>query len=161
MAAVLTPGLTPRQRERLSSALQRIGGAPVGVIASLFMDVDRAAVRALDPRGPIPGPSCTDVTSAIATAHRLPIEVIACCYGIAVGVRLGRTFIVPPSPRRKWISEEYARLTEHNRRDVQRYIRRLLKAQAPPTPRSSDPHAELSAARKWIRTAGALARAGR
>lgn len=157
MTAVLTPGLTYRQRERLASALTRIGAVPIGSAASLFVDVDRAAVRALNGH-----PTHVEMLMAdMADAHGLPLAVVATCYGIAAGVRLGRTFIVPPPHRKKWISEEYARLTEHNRRDVQRYIRKLLKAQTPPTPKPSDPRAELAAARKWCRTAGAIARARR
>ena len=156
MAAVLTPGLTYRQRERLASALTRIGAVPVGSAASLFVDVDRAAVRALNGH-----PVHVETFMAdVADAHGLPLAVVATCHGIAVGVRLGRTFVTPPPRRRKWISEEYARLTEHNRRDVQRYIRKLLKAQSPPMPKRSDPAVELAAARRWSREAGRLARRG-
>jgi hypothetical protein len=92
------------------------------------LDVDVAAARGLNPLTDNAA-SCSMLAASFAAEHKIPIDVAACAYGIAVGVRLGRTF-APPAPRRtKWISEEYKQLTESNRRDVQRYIRRMLKIQ--------------------------------
>jgi hypothetical protein len=126
--AVLTPGLTPFQKLRLSDALRRIAGLPLGSIAQVYLDVDVAAARGLNPLTDNAA-SCSVLAASFAAEHKIPLDIAACAYGIAVGVRLGRTF-APPAPRlKKWISEEYKQLTEPNRRDVRRYIRRILKIQ--------------------------------
>ena len=159
--AVLTPGLTSNQKERLADALRRIAGLPVGSVAVVYMDADVAAARALDLRGTTAGP-CLAVAAWIAAEHRIPVDVAACCYGIAAGIRLGRTFATPPHRRSKWISDEYKRLSEPNRRDAQKYIRKLLRAQGPPPrPPAASPQEEIEAARAWAKRAGREARAFR
>jgi hypothetical protein len=73
-------------------------------------------------------------------------------------LRVGRRFVKPPPPRSKWISAEYKRLTEPNRRDVQKYIRRLLKAQEPRRPPAPSADVEIATARR-TREIGRTARA--
>jgi hypothetical protein len=90
--------------------------------------------------------------------HRHDARLVAYIAGLAHGVRLGRRFVKPPPPRSKWISAEYKRLTEPNRRDVQRYIRRLLKAQTPPRPAAPSADVEMASATRWSRRMGELAR---
>ena len=134
MAAVLTPGLTPLQKQRLADALRRIGGLPLGSITTLFLDCDVAAARALNATLTEPT-SCQAVVRAVAAEHQVTIDVAGFTYGMATGVRLGRSFAPEPKPRSKaWISEEYRQLTEPNRRDAAKYIRKLLKAQGVPRP---------------------------
>jgi hypothetical protein len=98
------------------------------------------------------------VAAELAGLHGVERVVIGFSFGLAIGIRLGRTFAPPPKSRSKWISDEYKRLTEPNRRDAQQYIRKLLKAQTPPTPRPSSTAEELAAAKRWIREAGRLGR---
>jgi hypothetical protein len=50
------------------------------------------------------------------------------------------------------------RRSSDNRRDVQRYIRKLLKAQDPPKPKAPKAEVELAAAKRWMEEAGRLAR---
>jgi hypothetical protein len=159
--SVLTPGLTYHQKQRLADALRRVAGLPRGSIAVVYMDADVAAARALDYRfttGSESVSACLAIAASIAAEHRIPVDVAACTYGIAVGVRLGRTFAPQPKARSKWISEEYKRLSEPARRDVQQYIRRLLKIQDPPTPKApASPQEELAAAKRWAREMGHVA----
>jgi hypothetical protein len=160
MANVLTPGLTPHQKQRLADALRRVAGLPLGSIALVYTDADVASARALDARELDRAQPCLAVAAWIAAEHRIPVDVAACVFGIATGVRLGRTFIADRPHRSKWISDEYKRLSEPNRRDVQRYIRRLLKIQEPTrhAPAAS-PQEEVAAARQWIKTAAQRRRA--
>ena len=153
--AVLTPGLTYHQRERLADALRRVGGLPLGSITPLYLDCDVAAARALNVTRAEPADRRA-VVLGIASEHKLPVDVVGFAYGIATGIRLGRTFATPPIQRSKWISEEYKRLSEPARRDAQRYIRKLLKIQDPPLPKSK-PADEIAAAKAWARKAGRLA----
>lgn len=157
MAAPLTPGLTPFQRQRVADILHRVGCVPMGQLAGLFVDVDRAGVRAIDPVRPS-GEDCRLVAAALAYEHHLEAVVVSFAYGLAVGVRQGRTFAPPPPRRSKWISDEYKRLSEPSRRDVQKYIRTLLRAQEPPKPPAPPAALEVEAARRWVRAAGKLAR---
>ena len=153
MSALLTPGLSYRQRERLADALRRVGGLPLGSITPLYVDCDVAAARALNVRREEPA-NCRGVVLNIASEHKLPVDVVGFAYGIATGVRLGRTFAPEPRSRSKWISDEYKRLTEPNRRDAQRYIRRLLRIQEPPPPKAAPIADEVAAAKRWSREAG-------
>jgi hypothetical protein len=157
MAAVLTPGLTPSQRQQVADVLKRVGLVPMGQLASLFIDVDRAASRALNSVWST-GEDCRVVAGELASAHRVEALTISFAYGLAIGIRQGRTFAPPPKHRSKWISDEYKRLTEPNRRDAQRYIRKLLKAQTPPRPKAPPAEVELAAAKRWAQEAGRLAR---
>ena len=156
--SVLTPGLTPNQKQRLADALRRVAGLPLGSVAQVFMDADVAAARALDYRTDTPTP-CRAIAAGITAEHKIASDTAACTYGIAVGVRLGRTFVPQPKARSKWISAEYAALSEPNRRDVQRYIRRLLRIQNPPARanKAASAQEELAAAKRWAREMGRLA----
>ena len=141
----------------------------------MYLDADVAAARALDYRTDRPTPLGT-VAAGMAAEHKIAIDIAACAYGVAVGVRLGRTFAPPAKPRSKaWISDDYRQLTEPNRRDAAKYIRKLLKIQgaprtigrpyaptSPATPasddvRAGDPEAELAAAKRWARDIGHVA----
>jgi hypothetical protein len=157
MAAVLTPGLTPFQRQQVADVLTRVGIVPRGLLASLFLDVDRAAARVLNPNWPM-GIDCRVVAAELSVAHSVDRVIIGFAFGLAIGIRQGRTFAPPPRRHSKWISDEYKRLSEHNRRDVQRYIRKLLKAQDPPKPKAPKAEVELAAAKRWMQEAGQLAR---
>jgi hypothetical protein len=156
MAPLLTPGLTPFQRQQVADVLTRVGIVPRGLLASLFIDVDLAAVRVLNPTRP-ELTDCRIVAAELAGAHGVDRVTIGFAFGLAIGIRLGRTFI-QPRPRSKWISDEYKRLTESNRKDAQRYIRKLLKAQDPPPPRAPKAEVELAAAKRWTQDIGRLAR---
>lgn len=151
------PDLTPLQRQRVADVLTRVGRVPLGSITALFIDVDRAASRAVNPSRPS-YEDCRIVAVELASAHHIDPATVAFTFGVAIGVRMGRTFAPPPTPRTKWISDEYKRLHEGNRRDVQRYIRKLLKAQEPPRPPAASPQEELAAARRWMQQAGKAAR---
>jgi hypothetical protein len=166
-AAPLTPGLTPQQRIRVSDALTRIGNVPRGSVAMLFMDVDRAAARALDPLTADASRTLVSesVAMRVATEHKLAGEVVAYAYGLAVGIRLGTRFAPRPKRSKQWISEEYKQLNEDYRRLAARIIRDLLKVQG--SPRSTErikrgsANAEAMAARKWVREMGRAARRGK
>jgi hypothetical protein len=167
-AAPLTPGLTPQQRIRVADALTRIGNVPTGSVAMLFMDVDRAAARALDPL--TVDASLTLVSESVAmrvaTEHKLAREVVAYAYGLAIGIRLGTRFAPrPPKRSKQWISEEYKQLNEDYRRLAARLIRDLLKVQGSPRStervKGSSAKDEAMAARKWVREMGRAARRGR
>lgn len=172
---VMTPGLTPHQKQRLADAVRRAGGVPLGAITTVYMDADVAAARALNPYSDFTDAEA--VAEAIASEHHLSVTIAACAYGIAVGVRLGRTFAPQPKPRsRAWISEDYRQLTEPNRRDAAKYIRRLLRGQgtsrplgrpygalSPPSsvPREAGRPAsieeKIAAAKRWVRDIGHVA----
>ena len=154
--AVLTPGLTPNQKQRLADALRRIAGLPLGSIAQIYSDADVAAARAFNIYTDNPT-TCSTVAASIAAEHQIPVVVAACAYGIAVGVRLGRTFAPQPRARSKWISDEYKRLSEPARREAQKYIRKLLRIQDPPPPKAPPPGVEGEAAKAWAKKMGRLA----
>src|SRR5688500_1429556 len=123
--SVLTPGLTPHQKQRLADVLRRVAGLPLGAITAIYLDADVAAARALNYRTTTQTPSGT-VAACIAAEHTMATDTAACAYGVAVGVRLGRTFGPQPKSRSKgWISEECRQLSAPNRRDAAKYIRRL------------------------------------
>src|SRR5688572_16047418 len=103
--SVLTPGLTPHQKQRLADALRRVAGLPHGSVAHIYLDPDLAAARALDYRTDTPTP-CRAIAAGMAAEHKIAPDLAACTYGIAVGVRLGRTFTPQQKPRSKgWISD--------------------------------------------------------
>src|SRR5687767_239315 len=112
MAALLTPGLTPFQRQQVADVLSQIGAVPMGQMASLFVDVDVAAARALNIRRPSRR-DCLAVAAELAGEHQINPLIVSFAYGLAIGVRQGRTFAPKSAPRSKaWISEEYRQLHE-------------------------------------------------
>ena len=130
---MLTPGLTYEQGRRLEEYLLRLSGLAKAPAVALYQDADRVAGRILNPYGPLDVPRGLDTTGALRAGHAAcPGPVVGYVAGLAFGVRLGRTFTAPPRRRSTWISEEYRRLSESSRREVQRFIRRLLKAQEAP-----------------------------
>jgi hypothetical protein len=157
MAAVLTAGLTPFQRQQVAAVLRRVGLVPMGKLASLFIDVDRAAARVLNAARPSQQ-DCHVIAAELSRAHGIERLTVSFSSGLAIGIRQGRTFLPPPLRRSKWISDEYRRLTERNRRAAQRYIRRLLKAQEPEKRSAPSADVEMAAAKKWMQQAGRLAR---
>ena len=140
MTPLLTPGLTPHQRQRVADILIRTGAAPTGELATMYCEADVTAARFLNDH----------------TGCHIPVAPTF-LQGFAIGLRLGRTFAPLPRPRSKWISDEYRRLSEASRRDVQRYIRRLLRLQNPPPPKAPPAPVEVEAARTWAKKAGRLA----
>jgi hypothetical protein len=100
MAAPLTPGLTPRQQQRIADALTRVGRVPLGQLTHIFMDADRAAVRALNPVRPS-ADDCHDIARAIADEHHVDPVSAAFAFGQALGIRQCMTFISPPKRRAK------------------------------------------------------------
>jgi hypothetical protein len=59
-------------------------------LAGLFLDVDRFGVRALDPIRPS-GEGCRLVAAALAYEHRLEPVLVSFAFGLAIGIRQGRT----------------------------------------------------------------------
>lgn len=155
---MLAPGLSAFQQQRVAEVLLRVGQVPIVSVTPLFMDADRAAARALDVHRPARhgrpsrnGPFVGRVDSGI------PLTFV---FGFAVGLRLGRSFVTPPKRSKHWISAEYRALHAHNRRSAARYIRHLLKAQAPPAPSAYPATDQTAIAKAWVQKAGALARKG-
>lgn len=168
MAAMVTPGLTPLQRQQVADVLRRVGHVPLGQIASLFVDLDTAAARVLNVSRPSHD-NCESVAQDAARQHQMEPIITSFAFGLAVGLRQGRAFAPAPPPRAKhWISEEYRQLYEENRRTAAKFIRTLLKAQgAPRQPGASSPtrasqqatkESELAAAQRWARETGRAAR---
>ena len=89
MAALLTPGLTPFQRQQVADVLAQIGAVPMGQMASLFVDVDVAAARALNIRRRSRR-DCLAVAAELAGEHHINPLIIGFAYGLAIGVRQGR-----------------------------------------------------------------------
>jgi hypothetical protein len=143
---MLLPGLTPFQQQRIADVLHRVGRVSLGELTPAYIDADRAAVRALDSR-------------QARTPQAWPSTFV---FGFAVGLRLGRGFVKPPRRSKHWISEDYRALAEHNRRTAARFIRQLLKAQAPnpsDLTRAYVPASEQAEiAHRWAQRTGALAR---
>ena len=162
MRAVLTPGLTPFQRQRVGDVLHRVGLVPMGRLASVFIDVDRAAVRVLNTARPS-REDCHVIAAELAGMHAIDRVTVGFCYGLAIGIRQGRTFAPVSRRSKQWISDEYRQLREHNRRAAARFIRQLLKAQGAPRPTTTKRGIadDVEAAQRWIREAGAVARRGR
>ena len=163
MTVLLTPGLTRLQAERLRTDLLRLTGLPEGIASGIYADADRIAGRYLMSPHAADHQVALCTIAALFAEHRQEVQLVAYIAGLAHGVRLGKRFSPPPLSRSKWISEEYKRLTEPNRRDAQRYIRKLLKAQTSalaPRPASSAAE-DLADARRWVRDVGRLARSGR
>jgi hypothetical protein len=142
---------------RIVDALTRVGLVPAGQIATLYMDADVTAARVLNSTRPS-REDCWHVAAELAGVHQVDERTITFTYGLAIGIRQRLTFAPPPAARSKWISEEYKQLAEPDRRDVQRYIPKLLKVQTPPQAASPRARDELAAAREWTRAAGRLAR---
>jgi hypothetical protein len=159
MPPLLTPGLTPLQAARLRDDLVRLTGLPEGIAAPLYMDADRYAGRyMLKPAADDYG-SANDIADDLLRLYRqVPAALAGYIAGLAHGIRRGRTFAAPPRARSKWISDEYKRLSEPNRRTVQKHIRALLKAQTPARQPAPSAAAELVAAKQWVQRFGAAAR---
>jgi hypothetical protein len=158
---LLTPGLTPRQTDRLREHLIRLTAS--GAAVPVYIDADRLAGRwMLSPHAADHQPARCTVATIKADYPAMAIELVAYIAGFAQGIRIGRTFAPAPASRAKrWISEEYRQLTEPGRRDAARYIRKLLKIERH---RDVKPHAapaavEAASARAWVRKAGQTARA--
>lgn len=160
MTGVFTPTLTPRQKQDVADLLHRAGGVPVGSLASVFADVDVLAARALNIRRTDAAPRAGDVAPALAADHRVTPIAASFSFGFALGIRLGLTCIPPMRRAKHWISEEYKRLHEDNRRTVARFIRQLLRAQDPPIRKTRPSGRDAESARAWMQTAGRLARKG-
>ena len=156
---MLTPGLTHNQAYRLHEYLWRLSGLSPAAAVPLYQDADLVAGRILTARASTPLEGAADTIATLRENHRHSASIIGYVVGFAFGVRLGKSFAPPPRPRSKWISDEYRRLTEPNRREVQKVIRLLLKAQSPPPPKSSRPEDSIASAIRWMRTAGRQARA--
>jgi hypothetical protein len=104
-------------------------------------------------------PGDGDVAAMAAAEHRIPITVAAFCYGMACGVRLGRSFVPVPKRPRQIISEDWQRLHPNNRKTAARFIRSLLRVQEPEvTPVRNLPDRvtgkDAETARRWMREAG-------
>jgi hypothetical protein len=93
MAPLLTPGLTPFQRQQVADVLTCVGIVPRGLLASLFVDVDVAAARALNSTRPS-REDCHSVANELAAAHGIDTLTASFAYGMAIGVRQGRRFAV-------------------------------------------------------------------
>src|SRR5688572_5206914 len=158
MPELLTPGLTRLQAEGLRLDLIRLTGMPAAVAIGIYADADRIAGRYLMSPHAADHLNAQCTIAALLADHRHDRQLVAYIAGLAHGVRLGRRFIKPPPPRSKWISDEYKRLTEPSRRDVQKYIRRMLKAQEPRRPPAPSADVEIAAAQDWTRHIGRLAR---
>jgi hypothetical protein len=158
---VLTPDLTPLQAASLRDNLLRLTGLPEAAASGVYINADRIAGRYLLSTYAADPQRASGIIAELLEEHRQNAQLVAYIAGLALGVRLGRRFSLPPKPRAKWISDEYKRLAEPNRRDVQKYIRKLLKAQEPPPPRAARAEDETATAREWARRVGREARAGR
>jgi hypothetical protein len=132
------------------------------VAVDCYRDADLHAGRVLNTRASLdPIPACATV-AALRAAHPLAGIMAAYVAGLAFGVRLGKTFAPLPGKRSKWISDEYRRLSESARVEVQRMIRTLLRAQQPVPRRHSqrpaDAAADMAAVQRWKQSAGRAAR---
>jgi hypothetical protein len=157
---MLTPGLTVNQAFSLDEYLRRLSGLPPAAAVPLYQDADLVAGRILSTRASVDLERASDTIAALRDVHPQPVAIVAYVTGLAFGVRLGKTFSAPPKRRSKWISEEYKRLSEPSRRQVQRLIRMLLKAQEPALfNKRRDPQEDVADARRWIQAAGKQARA--
>ena len=160
---MLTPNLTPTQTARLMDALSRMTGLPSA--PALYVDADRIAGRWMLAPHHDHDPATVTIATLVQSYH-VPPGLAGYVAGLALGVRLGRSF---PAPRRRPLSVEYARLAPEQRRDVDRLIREMatgrgmmtfLSYDVPVTTKaSSPPEDDLAAATKWARQAGVQARA--
>lgn len=161
-ARLLTPGLTPRQTDRLREHLTRLTAMPGA--SSIYIDADRAAGRWLVSPHAVDHPPARCTIAAIAADYpAATLDVVGFIVGFAHGIRIGRTFAPPAPPRSKrWISEDYRQLTDAGRRDASRYIRKLLKVERRilerPKQTAAPAAVEAAAARRWAQTAGKSAR---
>jgi hypothetical protein len=159
MPLLLTPGLTPFQAARLRDDLVRLTALPEAIVAPLYMDADRYAGRYMLKHAADGHATASDIADDLLREHRqVSAALVGYIAGLAHGIRRGRTFAPPPRARSKWISDEYKRLSEPNRRTVQKHIRALLKAQTPIRQPAPSAAAELAAAKRWTERFGRAAR---
>ena len=171
----LTPGLTLGQRRQLADALERVGGVPVGLLALIFMDVDRSAAQVFDARFAVRAarrgerdaiPRADEVAMSVASEHAASRGAVAFTYGCAIGLRLGRQFWPRSLRPQRYLSDDYRRLDRNQKDRVTRFIRALLRGDEPrhvPGPKPGSQRAtvaeDLVAIRRWKREAGERVRA--
>jgi hypothetical protein len=158
---LLTPGLTDRQTQRLSWHLSRLTASAPDTVP-IYTDADRFAGRWIAmPERAGRTPALSAITEVAEGHPATAITLVAYITGLAQGIRLGR-ILAPAQKKRakRWISEEYRRLSEAGRREVARYVRRLLALEIgnPKPRRMASAKEEARAARAWIQRAGAETR---
>lgn len=155
---LLRPGLTDRQTQRLQGHLLQLTATASAL--SIYTDADRYAGRWMaTPAACGREPALSAVDGVRADHLNTPIILVAYVTGMAQGIRIGRTFAPIQRRAKQWISEEYRRLTVAGRRDVQRYIRKLLKIeQRKPAAAGAPAATEATHAREWARQMGSNAR---
>ena len=168
-----TPGLTHGQRHAVADALRRVGGVPLGLLALVFMDVDRAAAQAFSPRNAVRAAlrgedikdqvrTTSDLPQYVAAEHGVSVSAAAFAYGCAIGLRLGRQFWPRSERPRRYISDDYRRLDRNQKDRVTRIIRGMLtgydvimKPGPKPGPqRQTIIEADLAAGARWKRESG-------
>ena len=173
-----TPGLTHGQRQQVADALHRVGGVPVGMLALVFMDVDRAAAQVFSTRYAVRAalrgerdatPRADDIVPAVAHEHGVSLSPAAFAFGLAVGLRMARRFW-PERTRnlRRHVSDDWARLDKNQRERTKRFMQMLAAGLEPrfasgpalgSRRKATTIAADLAAAKRLLREAGQRVRA--
>jgi hypothetical protein len=137
----LLPGLTHGQRQQVAEALSRVGTVPIGLLALVFMDVDRYAAQCFSARYAVraglrgerePMPRADVVTAIVSEEHHVSSGAVAFAYGLACGLRLGRRFWPHTTINtRRHVSLDWQRLDKNQRERVTRFMQALLAGLEP------------------------------
>jgi hypothetical protein len=176
-APTLLPGLTQGQRQQVADALSRVGTVPVGLLALVYMDVDRYAAQAFSARYAVRAAlrgernavrRADDVADIVSHEHHVTMQAASFAYGCAIGLRLGQRFWPRSTRTQRYLSDDFAKLDRNQRDRVTRIVRNLLEGIEPyrtpgPRPGTKPRHVtiatDLAAAKRLLREAGQRVRA--